>query len=304
MGKHEIQHSNLMDIRSFVLIVELGNLTKAAEFLQVSRSHVSRQLSHLEKQMGVTLLIRTTRTLRLTDAGKGFYQQCQQALKLIDQATVEAIDDVQEMRGEIKINCVGGYLGEVLIADIVCKFMRKYHQINILLDFSSNRVDLIEDQFDIAFRMGKLDDASFIARTLISLEMATLASPEYFKHMGKPTHPKQLTEHNCLIGSVSKWTFQSTTEQQDQVDVTVTGHLSCKNGHLLVSGALAGNGIIRVPLIYCLKAFEEGLLVQVFDQWWIPNVDFSMIYHKDCFQTRRLRCFIDFVNEYFEALNK
>ncbi len=101
-------HINLADIRSFVLIAQLGNFTKAAEELGVSRSHVSRQITNLEQQIGATLLQRTTRTLKLTEAGKVLYKQCETALHNIDQAVMAVVDDVEELRGEIRINCVGG----------------------------------------------------------------------------------------------------------------------------------------------------------------------------------------------------
>ncbi|HAS2528743.1 TPA: LysR family transcriptional regulator, partial [Vibrio cholerae] len=121
----QLNQLNLADIRAFVLIAKLGNFTKAAEELGVSRSHVSRQLSQLENSMGVTLVIRTTRSLSLTDAGELFYRQCEQALSSIEQAVLAAVDDVQEARGELRINSVGGHIGEELIADICSAFMQE-----------------------------------------------------------------------------------------------------------------------------------------------------------------------------------
>ncbi|MGY3572194.1 LysR family transcriptional regulator [Vibrio paucivorans] len=296
-----INQINLADIRSFVLIAKLGNFTKAAEELEVSRSHVSRQISNLEAQMGVTLLIRTTRTLKLTDAGKAFYQQCEQSLHGIDQALLAAVDDVESVRGEIKINCVGGYLGEELIAQVASDFMFKHPDVSIDLDFSSHRVDLIEEDFDIAFRMGKLDDAGFVARKLLDIEMGTLASPKYLQRYGTPSHPKELAQHHCLTGSVKKWSFISCDDTQ-KVDTQVHGHLQCKNGRVLVKGALNGNGIIRVPTIYCQDEIAEGELQEVFEHWKIPTVDFSAIYPRDKYQPKRLRTFISFVKDYFDRL--
>lgn len=290
---------NLADIRSFVLIAQLGNFTKAAEALDVSRSHVSRQISQLEKQMGVTLLMRTTRMLKLTDAGKTFYQQCEKALNDIDQALLTAVEDIEVLQGELKINCVGGYLGEEVIAQVASDFMRLHPQITINLDFSSHRVDLIEDEFDIAFRMGKLEDAGFIARKLMNIEMGTLASPDYLARNESLSHPKQLNSHQCLTGSVKRWSFEHTSLQQSY-DVHVNGHLQCKNGRVLLKGALDGNGIIRVPIIYCQQEIKQGALKEVFTDWRVPSVDFSMIYHRDRYQPKRLKLFIEFVKQYFE----
>ena len=198
------------------------------------------------------------------------------------------------MQGEIKINCVGGYLGEVFLAELVNDFMQQYPDVSVSLDFSSNRVDLIEEEFDIAFRMGSLEDSGFIAKKLLNIEMGTLASPSYLAQHGRPTHPKELNQHYCLTGSVRKWHFKS-LNSKDHYDVTVKGNLQCKNGRVLVSGALAGNGIIRVPLIYCQQELDDNKLEQVFEEWGIPSVDFSALYHRDRYQPKRLRTFIEFV---------
>lgn len=297
-----LNHVNLADVRSFVLIAQLGNFTKAAEALDVSRSHVSRQISNLEKQMKVTLLIRTTRSLKLTDAGKRFYLQCEKALAGIDQAILAAVDDVEEVQGEIRVNCVGGYLGEELIAQITCDFMIQYPNTQVNLDFSSHRVDLLEEDFDIAFRMGRLDDSGFVARKLMTIEMSTLASPQYLDVHGQPSHPKELTLHQCLTGSVKRWGFNHKTTR-DKTEIAIHGHLQCKNGRVLVKGALNHQGIIRVPAIYCRAELEKRELVEVFDDWSIPSVDFSAIYHRDRYQPKRLRVFIDFVKQRFDALS-
>lgn len=124
-----LNNINLSDVRTFVLIAKLGNFTKAVEALSVSRSHVSRQISAFEKQMKVTLLTRTTRSLKLTHAGERFYLQCEKALNEIDQALIAAVDDTQEVRGLIRVNCVGGYIGESIISHYVAMFMAQYPQI-------------------------------------------------------------------------------------------------------------------------------------------------------------------------------
>ena len=291
---------NLADVRSFVLIAQLGNFTKAAEALGVSRSHVSRQIRALEAHMGVTLLIRTTRTLRLTQAGEQFFQQCQTALKEIEQAVVAAVDDTEAVRGRIRVNCVGGYLGEALIAPYVADFMVLHPEIEIELDFSSHRIDLIEEQFDIAFRMGVLEDAGFIARHLMPIDIVTVASPAYLKKHGAPQHPNQLEQHRCLTGTVKRWSFQQLADATQHCEVNVSGALVCRNGRALVTGALAGAGIIRVPQLYCQEELLRGQLVTVLPEWHVPSVAFSAIFHRDRYQPKRLRTFIDYIKQRFE----
>lgn len=296
-----LENISLDNIRLFVLIAQQGNFTKVAERLGISRSHVSRQISALESQLGITLFVRTTRTLALTPAGESLLQDCQQALLAIDQALVTAMDDNQQVRGRLRVNCVGGYLGEELVAEHISAFMLQYPDIKVELTFSSHRIDLITDEFDVAFRMGQLEDAGFIGKKLATIEMATLASPSYLEQFGHPREPKALSQHRCLTGSVTRWHFVSRQAPQKYLDVSVPNTLSCKNGKVLVAAALAGNGIIRVPALYCQQAIAQGQLVPVFEDWQVPSVDFSMIYHKDKFQSRRLRCFIDYIKQHFVA---
>ncbi|EFP96825.1 LysR family transcriptional regulator [Vibrio caribbeanicus] len=296
-----INNINLADIRSFVLIAQLGNFTKAAEALNVSRSHVSRQINSLEKQMQVTLLTRSTRSLKLTQAGKRFYLQCERAINGIDQALIAAVDDTKEVRGLIRVNCVGGYIGEKIISRYVAAFMLEHPQIQVHLDFSSNRIDLIQDDFDIAFRMGELEDSSFIAKKLMDVDIVSLASPSYVHKYGNPQHPNELAEHRCLTGSVKRWSFESDENPSEQFDVNIEGNLVSKNGHALIANAMAGNGIIRVPRIYCPDAIEAGDLMEVLPKWHIPSVLFSVVYHRDKYQPKRLRTFIDFVKQKFES---
>ncbi|MFM2588497.1 LysR family transcriptional regulator [Vibrio sp. TBV020] len=294
-----INNVNLADIRSFVLIAQLGNFTKAAEALNVSRSHVSRQISALESRMGVSLVTRTTRSLKLTYAGERFYKQCEAALIQVEQALLAAVDDTENVQGHIRVNSVGGPLGEDVIASYIAEFMRQHQDITVELDFSSPRIDLIEDQFDIAFRMGELEDANFVGRRLSDIKMVTLASPEYLVKYGEPQHPKQLLEHRILRGSVTRWHYQHKADKS-RYEASVKASLVCKNGRALVAGAIQGNGIIRVPEMYCLEQIESGLLRPIMGDWQVEPVPFYAIYHRDKYQPKRLKTFIDFMQSKFD----
>ncbi|MDW7548888.1 MULTISPECIES: LysR family transcriptional regulator [Pseudoalteromonas] len=293
-----IDQISLDDIRIFAVVAEQGSFTSAAELLKVSRSHISRRVSALEKQTGLTLLQRTTRTLKLTDSGKRLVAQCHSAIQKIEYALVDAINDNDNLKGNIRVNSVGGYLGEVYVASLVSEFMKLHPEVSVELDFSSHRVDLINDEFDVAFRMGKLEDSGFVARQLCMIEMCTLASPNYLT--GKPVikHPKELQMHCCLTGSVAHWRYLH-HQTNESYSVSIDGTLRCKNGQVLISGALNGLGIIRVPRIYCQNAIDEGKLVEVFTEWHIPSVEFSLLYHKDKHQAKRLAAFIEFTKAYF-----
>ncbi|WOT05559.1 LysR family transcriptional regulator [Shewanella youngdeokensis] len=293
------QDLNLADVRAFTVIAELGSFTLAAEKLACSRSHLSKQLTQLEAYLGVTLITRTTRAQRLTDQGEFFYERCQHALDVMEQAVAKTVDNAQNLQGTININCVGGYIGEEIVTRLVNDFIGTHPNISINLDFSSQRVDLVLDHFDLVFRMGELEDSGLIARKLIDIKNCTLAAPRYLEHKGQPVHPKELHDHNCIIGSINHWSFLHNADAQLKAEVAITGKLRCKNGRVIKSSALAGHGIVRLPQLYCVDELSRGELVHVFDEWVIPDTPLYLLYNKDKFQPARLREFIGFTTSHF-----
>lgn len=293
--KQKINHA---DINAFLTLVESGSFTLAAEALQCSRSHVSKQLAQLERQLTTSLLVRTTRSQQLTAAGEAFYQQCKQAFQSIDQAIEQAMESNTSLSGTIKINCVGGFIGESVIGPLVTDFMLAHPGVSVSLDFSSKRVDLISGEYDFVFRMGKLTDSNLIARKLTDLNVQVLASKSYLSQYGSPSHPQQLHHHKCISGSMRAWTFID--DQGTPVEVNVKGELDCRNGKVMLYSALAGNGIVRVPEVYCLDEIARGELVPVFSDWHIESTPFYLVYVKDKHQPSRITAFKDHVIRHFE----
>ena len=289
---------SLSDIRTFVVLAEQGSFTKAAEALACSRSHISKQLAQLESSLGVSLLIRTTRTQHLTPQGEAFYERCKQSLNGISHAIERVLESADSLSGNIRINCVGGYIAEEIIASLISDFMVLHPDINIELDFSSRRVDLVSGEFDFVFRMGELADSSLIARKLTDIKINTYVSPKYLVKHGKPNDPKDLVRHRCIAGSLKNWTFIN-SDNNIKVEVMVAGNLTCKNGRVMVSSAISGNGIIRVPELYCKTELEQGLLVPVFDHWQVEPTPFYLVYVQDKHQPLRLKAFKDYVVENF-----
>lgn len=287
------------DIKSFLVLVEEGSFTNAAEKLQCSRSQISKQLAQLEANLGVSLLVRTTRTQHLTVAGERFYESCKKSFAGIDLAVDRAIESAGELAGEIKINSVGGVIGENIIGPLVSDFMTAHPEIKVKLDFSSQRVDLVSGDFDFVFRMGELVDSALIARKLVELKVGTFASPSYLEQYGAPQEPKQLSEHKCISGSMKQWIFSNVDNGKSQ-EVNVKGDLECKNGRVMLYSALSGNGIIRVPEIYCAKEVAEGKLEPVFSEWQTKSTPFYLVYLKDKHQPARIGAFKQFAVANFD----
>jgi DNA-binding transcriptional LysR family regulator len=290
---------NLADVRAFVVIAKVKNFTLAAEQLSCSRSHVSKQLLSLEQALGVKLIIRTTRSQRLTEQGKLFFEKCFRALDEIDSAVEKVLDSSDNIQGQIKINCVGGFIGENIVSALVNDFIKQHPNISITLDFSSQRVDLISGEFDLVFRMGDLPDSNLVARKLMDIAVSTVASPDYFKRAGSLSHPQDLLEHACITGSVKQWHFHDKLDVNKQYDVSVTGQIQCKNGRTMLISALAGNGIIRVPSLYCQQYLNAGTLRNVFEDWHVSSTPLYVVYAKDKFQPIRLKTLINFITENF-----
>ena len=285
------------------MLVEEGSFTRAAEKLHCSRSQVSKQLSQLESSLGVSLLVRTTRSQHLTPSGELLYDKCKLSFNGIEHAIDRTMETASALSGSIKINCVGGYIGENIIGPLVSDFIQAHPEINVVLDFSSRSVDLVSGEFDFVFRMGELTDSALIARKLTELEIGTYATPEYLKKYGQPYEPKDLAEHKCIAGSMRTWAFENKVSQEIQ-EVIVKGELECKNGRLMLYFAQRGNGIIRVPEIYCRKQLYAGNLVSVFEDWQPKATPFYLIYLQDRHQPLRVKAFKEFViNEFTNYLN-
>jgi len=298
--KNEI---NLGDIRAFVVIAKAGSFTGAAQILACSRSQLSKQLLQLESILGIKLITRTTRSQRLTQQGKQFFEHCSRSLDGINFAVEQVMDDANAMRGELNINCVGGYIGEEIIAPLVSRFKQMHPDIVINLDFTSKRVDLVSGEFDLVFRMGMLEDSNLIARKVLDIPIVTLASPQYLQKNTALSHPKDLKEHQCIVGSMNRWSFTHKDTATKKVEVSVTGSFKSKNGRVMLHSALAANGIVRLPTLYCQQEIANGSLVPVFTDWIIPNTPLYLVYLQDKFQPARLKSFISFINENIESYN-
>ncbi|WP_394201439.1 LysR substrate-binding domain-containing protein [Shewanella waksmanii] len=286
-------------IQTFLVIADSGSFTQAAEVLNCSRSHLSKQLNKLEKSMGVSLIMRTTRAQRLTEQGQLFYQECRQALNIIDAACAQAMDITNTPKGQIKINSVGGFIGEDIVAPLVSEFVKRYPDIEVELDFSSQRVDLLLDQFDFVFRMGSLPDSNLIARKLLTLNNETLASPDYLAQRGSLQHPRELKQHYCITGSIDHWHYQHRDNSELHAEVAISGGFKCKNGRAMIASALAGNGIVRLPTLYCPEELANRRLVPVFSDWKVADTPVYLVYHKDPHRALRFNMFANFVVEEF-----
>ena len=187
----------LTSMSVFVMVVDQGNFSAAAEHLQLSRATVSKHVAALENCLGGRLLNRTTRRISLTEAGKAYYQRCKQILEDVAEAECVVTGFSSEPRGLLRINAPMSF-GTKQFADIVATFCQVHPDIDVELSLNDRIVDVIEEGYDLSIRITQLKDSSLIARKLAPCHRVLCASPDYLKIHGRPAEPDDLDQHTCL----------------------------------------------------------------------------------------------------------
>lgn len=283
-------------IRAFICVVEHGSFTAAADTLGGSKANISQLVSELEASLGVQLLYRTTRQLSLTEVGDGYYQRCRNAMLQLDSAAEWATETMSELKGRIRMNSVGGPIGEELIAPLIMSFKKHYPDIEVLLDFSNTRVDLIEEQYDLVLRVGTMPDSTLIARSLCSLTTHYVASPEFLKQQGPITTPEVLKQLPLIYGSVEHWIMNKGTEQRI---IHIDKGVKAATGRVMRQAAITGLGVTRLADVYCHSDIEAGRLIDVLPEW-SEKTPLSLVCPPTKYQLQRVRTLIDWITENFE----
>lgn len=285
-------------IRSFLAVAEHGSFTAAADATGLSKASLSQQVSELENQLGVQLLHRTTRQLRLTELGQGYLTQCQQGVAQLENARRWVSQSTDAMQGTIRMNAVGGLIGEELIAPLLIRFQQQHPDIHIKLDFSSQRVDLLSSDYDVVMRMGELPDSTLIARRLHTITTRYVASPGCLAEYPDIAHPRDLARLPLIYGSVSEWQFSN---GEEQVTVHAQQGFQIANGRVMYQAALAGQGVARLADVYVQGAISHGELLEVLPDWQL-STPLSLVCPPGRYQLKRVRALMDFLIDQFPAL--
>lgn len=285
-------------ITEFLAVVEAHSFSKASEQLNISRARVSQIISRLEKEMGIQLLYRSTRSLSLSPAGETFYQLARQGVDQLEHAVLSAQNAHSSIGGQIRINSVGGLFGEEILAPILIRFMKENPKIEVELSFSSTREDLIESQYDLVIRMGALTNSNLVGRKLTSYKNHLVASPTYIKTMPKLDSPKDLIDHFLINGSVKRWSFTH-NNGEDRYELPVHGKLKCSNGHVVKKATLDGAGISRQPTYYVEHDIQSGQLVTLLPDWQLPNSDVTLLYPQSRNISIRVKALVHYLMEAF-----
>lgn len=288
-------------LRYFITIVEAGSASKAAETLNVAVSAVSRRLKELEQRLGVQLLQRTTRTMHLTEPGHQFYLDARRILESLEEAKENITQGALALSGTIKVACPVSF-GVAHVIPLVASFMHLHPNVRVDLDVSDKRLDLVSGGFDLAIRIGPLEDSSYKARKLAHFSHVVCASSEFFSIHGMPQSPEDLMHLPALCYSNLRhpdvWHYSSkATNKKASVKVPVKMQVS--NGDALRACAIAGLGVLCEPSFIVHDAINRGLLRPVLMEFSWYGMDIFAIYPPTHFLPARIRAFIDHLTKGF-----
>ena len=274
--------------------VEAGSLSAASRRLGMPLATVSRKVSELETHLRTRLLVRTSRRLALTDAGRGYVAACRTILENIGEAECAASGEYSAPRGTLHITAPVVF-GRLHVLPIVTAFLAAFHDINIRLVLADRMVNLLEEHADLAVRIGALADSALVATRVGSIRRVTCGSPAYLAAHGAPQHPRDLAAHSCVtFETLMSPTFWSFTAGRDTVPVTVRSRLVVSTAEAAIDAAIAGTGITRVLSYQVADAVKAGKLVVVLTQYEPPRSPVSLVTNGQGLLPQKLRAFLDF----------
>lgn len=284
------------NMENFIRVVEAGSISGAADRQGVAKSAVSRRLKELEGHLGVELFHRTTRQMNLTETGRSFYQQAQRILQDVHEAELATSQAHGVLNGRLKVALPLSF-GLMHLGPAIRDFLQQHPQIEFDLDFNDRQVDIIEEGFDLAVRIAKLPDSSFIARRLASIKSVMCASPAYLERRGMPRTPSQLVEHQCLVYNLLKdfehWHLQGADGRT--IKTKIHPALKAGNGEFLRDAAVAGLGIVLIPAFIAYKEISAGSLQPLLCDYTVPPIEAYAVYPHTRHLSQRVRAFVDFL---------
>lgn len=288
------------EIKSFALVAEQGSFAAAALLEGVTPVVMGRRLDALERRLGVKLMHRSTRGLKLTDLGEQFLDGVQSLLQEFDSVESGITADRNTVRGHLVISTPAAF-GRRHVAPHGPDFQQRFPDLKISFNLTDSVVDLVREGYDMAIRIGEVTDPNYVAAKLYPNRRVLCATPEYFAEHGKPDTLEELADHNCLAfnlqgGQQRGWTFQ---RDGKLVGVRVNGNLDCNDGELLYDWAKQGLGIGWRSTWEIQGELRRGELVTVLDEFAVPSYDIQAIYPQQRFLPAKVRFFIDYLKELY-----
>ncbi len=286
--------SDLNEILVFANVVKAGSFVGAARALDMPKSTVSRKVSELEARLGARLLQRTTRRLGLTDVGHTFYEHARRVLAAVDEAerSVSRLQGVP--RGLLRVTLP---LNFGWFASVHTAFLQRWPEVQIDLLCTDRVVDLVQEGFDVAIRVGQLADSTLVARSLGKLESYVVASPSFLERHGAPSEPAELEHTDCVVFGPdgNRWTL---TRGSDTTTVAARSRLMVNDFDFLETAARAGIGITLLPAFRCVEHLRAGRLRRVLPEWCTPSAPLHAVVPTTRHLSPATRAFLDHLQQH------
>ncbi len=288
-------------MKVYVAVVDGGSFAAAADKLDISRAMASKQIQKLEEHLGTRLLNRTTRRLSLTETGREFYQRSTQIMDDVEEAEQIAGQMTRRPQGVLRVTIPLSY-GQHRLAAIIGAYTQVYPQVQLDISLSDRKVDLIEDGFDLAIRIGALPQSDLIARKIGGVRSIVCAAPAYLNRHGAPQTPADLAHHACLgytlSGTGTAWRLEG---PDGPLTIPISGPIRADNGDIIRLAALGGAGILFQPHFIVDDDIREGRLVRVLPEWQSAELGIYAVYPSRKHLSAKVRTFVDFLAAELEA---
>jgi DNA-binding transcriptional LysR family regulator len=290
-------------MESFVHVVVAGSFSAAADRLNVSKSLLSKKVSQLERHLGTQLLVRTTRRLNPTDAGQTLFHKCERLFNDLEEAEQSVLSLDLMPRGHLRVVCTD-VLGEQYVARAAAEICGAHSLLKVDVHVTMRTVDLVAEGYDLAIRYGDLTDSSLKARKVYELPHVVCASPAYFRRHRQPTNVDDLRDHNCIVATFdpcASWHFK--VDGKD-IAIDLQGNWRSNSGSALVTAAVEGVGVCRLPELYVREFLESGELVETLRDYRSDPLPVWMVYPNARYTPAKVRLFIDYFCENIERLTR
>lgn len=288
------------ELQAFVTVVDAGSFSAAAERLGIAKSMVSRRVGELEARLGAQLLHRTTRRLSLTEAGRDFHERATRLLVDLDEAEQSVASGQAALRGRLRLAAPLSF-GVRHLAGALDRFALLHAELSLDVHLDDRQVNLVEEGFDLALRIGHLQDSTLVARPLAPIRLVVCASPAYLRAHGEPHHPADLAHHHGLsygnIAESQQWSLLGGDGQR--VVAHPLSRLRANNGDLMLRAASDGLGIAVLPTFIAHQALATGELVPILRDWQAPPATLFAVYASRRHLPERVRLLIEFLAERF-----
>jgi len=286
---------HLVALRLFVRVAHAGSFSRAAKEMKLSQPTASRLVSVLEEQLGATLLVRTTRSVTLTDAGRDYLAAVQTALDTLDQAE-HAVRGTGELRGRIRVASSSIFASRVIVP-MLPEFRTLHPSLKVELIIEDQRQDLIAEGVDVAIRFGKLADSTAIARSLGRWRLMLVAAPRYIEYHGTPATPDDVAHHRAILAGPAantEWTF---SKGEEQVSVRPAGDLSINGSEVGINACLAGLGMVVASYPSLRDYVADGELVRLLPGWEMGEIESHALFPSGQAAKPAARVFADYLQQ-------